>query len=44
MEIIILSSNLLSSVENGDGAKSGEAHTSTSTQGDPASHIVPQTM
>ena len=44
MEISILCSNLLSSVKNKDGANSGEAQTSTSMQGDTASHIVPQTM
>ena len=44
MEITILCSNIFSSVKNEDGANSGEAHTSTSTQGDTASHILQQTM
>ena len=33
-----------SSVKNEDGANSGEAQTSTSTQGDTASHTSQQTM
>ena len=44
MEITILCSNIFSSVKNEDGANSGEAQTSTSMQGDTASHILPQTM
>ena len=44
MEITILCSNIFSSVKNEDGANSGEAQSSTSTQGDTASHILPQTM
>ena len=44
MEITILCSNIFSSVKNEDGANSGEAQHSTSTQGDTASHILPQTM
>ena len=44
MEITILCSNIFSSVKDEDGANSGEAQPSTSTQGDTASHSVPQTM
>ena len=34
MEITILCSNIFSSVKNEDGANSGKAEASTSTQGD----------
>ena len=44
MEITILCSNIFSSVKNEDGANSGEAQTSTSTQAGTPSHSLPQTM
>ena len=44
MEITILCSNIFSSLKNEDGANSGEAQSSTSTQGDTPSYSLPQTM